>query len=306
MEVRALGTSGLLVSQIGLGTMNWGRDTDQYEARDILSTYYEAGGRLIDTADVYGEGSALEILGHLKKDFPDLVVAVKTGAVRTDRRTDLSRKHLIESLDESRKKLNISTIDLWNLHGWDSLTPLDEILSAVDFAISSGRVQYVGLASFNDWQLATTAQRALPQIQLISAQAEYSLLNRKVEFGLIPAAAFHGLGFMAWSPIGRGVLTGKYRYSTPSDSRGASSHLSNFITPYLSDPSRSIVDAVCTAAQGLGVAPLDVALAWTMANPNVCSSIIGPRTAAQLKEILSGTGLELPKPLYEALAEVSN
>lgn len=306
MEQRALGASGLFVSQLGLGTMTWGRDTDIHEAKDLVHTFYAAGGRLIDTADIYADGVSEEIVGELTKDFPDLLVSTKAGAVRSDRRVDLSRKHLISALDNSLLRLRRKTVDIWNLYGWDDLTSTDEVMATIDLALSSGRVHYIGLANLSGWQLATLAQLSSSmQIKIFTTQCEYSLLNRSAEQELFPAAIHHQIGVLAWSPLGRGVLTGKYRFNTPSDSRAASAHLGNFVAPYLTDRSRSIVDSVCTAAEGLGVTPMQVGLAWTLANPAVSSAIIGPRTVSQLSAILQGLEFDLPAPLYRALAEVS-
>ncbi len=306
MEQRALGASGLFVSQLGLGAMTWGRDTDIHEAKDLVKSFYSAGGRLIDTADIYCDGASEEIVGAITKDFPDLVISTKAGAVRSERRIDLSRRNLINSLDQSLIRLRRKTIDVWHMHGWDSLTASDEVLNTIEQAINSGRVQYVGLSNVSGWQLATLAQLSKSvRIRIFSTQAEYSLLDRKIETELLPAAIYHDVGFMSWSPLGRGVLTGKYRFSTPADSRAASSHLSNFVAPYLSDRAKPIVDSVCTAAEGLGCTPAQVALAWVLANPAVSSAIIGPRTVAQLNSILQNFPVELPMPLYQALAEVS-
>ena len=306
MEVRALGNSGLQVSRIGLGTMTWGRDTDLHEARDIFNIYYESGGRLIDTADVYADGVSEQIVGELTRDYPDVIISTKSGVVRTDRRTDLSRRNLLNSLDASLKRLRRSNIDIWHLHGWDNSTPLAETIGAIETAINSGRVQYVGVSSFAGWQL-TAIKHELPSFstQLISAQGEYSLLNRQVETELLPATQYLGVGFMAWSPLGRGVLTGKYRHNTPADSRGASAHLANFVAPYLGDRAKAIVEATCTAAEGIGASPIGISLAWALANPAVTALLVGPRTAAQMKFITSQTEIELPVALEQALAEVS-
>lgn len=306
MELRALGSSGLEVSRIGLGTMTWGRDTDIHEARDLTNIYAEAGGNLIDTADVYGDGAAETLVGEISRDFPELLISTKAGAVRTDRRVNLSRKHLLDSLDNSLKRLRRTNVDIWQLHGWDPNTALAETCGALTHAVNSGRVQYVGVTGQQAWQMSSVlAELPKNTVRLISASHEYSLLNRQVEVQELPAANFHGVGFMAWSPLGRGVLTGKYRFNTPPDSRAASSHLANFVKPYLTDRTKSIIEAVSTAAEGLGVAPMNVALSWVLANPNVTTAIIGPRTAAQLRALLANLDTVLPDQLYQALTEVS-
>ena len=304
MELRSLGNSGLLVSQFALGTMTWGRDTDIHEARDQFNLYYEAGGRFLDTADVYSDGIAEEIVGEFIREHPDVVVSTKAGNVRSHRRRDTSRVHLLAALDGSLKRLRRSYIDVWHMHAWDPYTPLEETLSAAKYAVDSGRVRYLGISNYSGWQLTSAALGS--EFPIVSAQMEYSLLQRGIEREVIPASADLGVGVMAWSPLGRGVLTGKYRNGTPADSRAATAHFATFVTPYLNDRSRSIVDAVCTAAQGLGISPIDVALAWVNARPQVASTIVGARTAAQLRGVIQAFDAVLPIEIHTALDEVSD
>jgi len=292
-----------LVSQYSLGTMTWGRDTDIHEARDQFNLYFEAGGRLIDTADVYSDGVSEEIVGEFTREKPDMLISSKAGSVRTHRRRDASRNHLLTALDASLRRLRRTHIDVWHVHAWDPYTPLEETLSAMSHAVDSGKVRYLGISNYSGWQLSSAALGS--NYPIISAQMEYSLLQRGIEREVIPAASDLGLGIMAWSPLGRGVLTGKYRHSTPADSRAATSHFSAFITPYLNDRSRAIVDAVCTAAEGLGLTPIDVALSWICARPQVATAVVGARTAAQLRVVLNSISAQLPDGIHEALNEVS-
>ncbi len=306
MELRGLGNSGLFVSRLGLGTMSWGRDTDIHEARDQFNLYYEAGGRFVDTADIYSDGGSEEILGEFLRDKPDVIVSTKAGSVRSARRRNASRGHLISALDSSLKRLRRNHIDIWHVNAWDPYTPIEETLSALDFAVSTGRVRYVGVSNYSGWQLATasTTQSDRPA-RIISTQMEYSLIERGVEREVVPAATAHGVGLLAWSPLGRGVLTGKYRHATPPDSRAASAHLASFVTPYLHERPRAIVDAVCMAAEGLGLSPIDVSLAWLTARPTVASAIVGARTASQMRAIVAGMDASLPDEIHTALDEVS-
>ena len=303
MELRALGNSGLLVSQFALGTMTWGRDTDVHEARDQFNLYYEAGGRFLDTADVYSDGVAEEIVGEFIRDYPDVVISTKAGNVRSHRRRDTSRVHLLAALDGSLKRMRRSHVDVWHMHAWDPYTPIEETLSAAKYAVDSGRVRYLGISNYSGWQLTTAA--LLSDFPIVSAQMEYSLVQRGIEREVVPASVAHGVGVMAWSPLGRGVLTGKYRHGTPADSRAATAHFATFVTPYLNERSRSIVDAVCTAAEGLGLTPIEVALAWVSARTQVSSTIIGARTAAQLRGVIAGFNAVLPAEIHIALDEVS-
>ncbi|GAA2438194.1 aldo/keto reductase [Streptomyces macrosporus] len=308
-----MGRTGLRVSRIGLGTLTWARDTGEREAADLLKTFWEAGGTLVDTADVYADGGAEYLLGRLMADLVprrDLVIATKAGGVPDpDRRFDCSRGHLLAALDASLERLGTDHVDLWQIHAYDPVTPLEETLQAVDTAVSSGRARYAGVVGFCGWQLAKAAawQLAAPgeRTRLAGTQMEYSLLQRGVEREVLPAALDLGIGLLPSSPLGRGVLTGKYRDGTPPDSRGASEHLAPFVAPYLDDTAARIVDAVAIAADGLAVTPLQVALAWVRDRPGVAAPIVGARTARQLGEILSVESLSLPDEICRALDDVS-
>ncbi|MFF1697926.1 aldo/keto reductase [Streptomyces sp. NPDC058257] len=312
MEQRHLGRTGLRVSRIGLGTLTWGH-TQESDAADLLKVFWEAGGSLVDTADVYGDGEAEYLLGRLiERLVPrrDLVIATKAGSVPDpDRRFDGSRGHLLTALDESLARLGTDYVDLWQLHAFDPCTPLDETLQALDIAVSSGRARYAGISNFSGWQLAKAAtwQLAAPgtRTRLAGAQMEYSLLQRGVERELLPAAMDLEVGLLPSSPLGRGVLTGKYRHSTPADSRGACEHLAPFVAPYLDEAASRIVDAVATAADGLAATPLQVALAWVRDRPGVTAPIVGARNAQQLTAALSVETLSLPDEICQALDDVS-
>ena len=313
MELRQLGRSGVRVSRLGLGTMTWGRDTDEHEAAEQLRFYLDAGGNFVDTAAVYGNGDAERVLGgFLGVMVPrdQIIIATKAGISfkSGERVVDNSRTSLIADLDRSLSHLRTEYVDLWQIHTWDEKTPLEEVLSALDYAVSTGRARHVGLSNFAGWQLARAVTLQNPifgKAPIISTQNEYSLLNRKIEREILPASRELGVGALAWSPLGRGVLTGKYRSGLPSDSRGASPHFSSFIEPYLDERSRKIVEAVMVASDGLGLSPLEVSLAWVRDCPGVTSAIIGARTGAQLRGALSAESVTLPVPVREALDEIS-
>ena len=313
MELRQLGRSGVRVSRLGLGTMTWGRDTDEHEAAEQLRFYLDAGGNFVDTAAVYGNGDAERVLGgFLGVMVPrdQIIIATKAGISfkSGERVVDNSRTSLIADLDRSLSHLRTEYVDLWQIHTWDEKTPLEEVLSALDYAVSTGKARHVGISNFAGWQLARSVTLQNPifgKAPIISTQNEYSLLNRKIEREILPASRELGVGALAWSPLGRGVLTGKYRSGLPSDSRGASPHFSSFIEPYLDERSRKIVEAVMVASDGLGLSPLEVSLAWVRDCPGVTSAIIGARTGAQLRGALSAESVTLPVPVREALDEIS-
>ncbi|HEY3685026.1 MAG TPA: aldo/keto reductase [Streptosporangiaceae bacterium] len=313
MESRRLGDSGLRVSRIGLGTMTWGHDTGEEAAAELLSAFADAGGSLLDTADVYAGGESERMIGALlDRAVPraDLVISTKAALTPDgpgDR--DASGRHLLAALDGSLRRLGTDHVDIWHVHAYDPDTPLEETLAALDTAVATGRARYAGVAAYASWQLARAAtwQRAWPgRTPITSTQAEYSLLARAPEDGLLAAASDVGTGFLAWSPLGRGVLTGKYRTGIPVGSRGADEHLSDFVEPYFTERARAIVESVATAADGLGVSPLSVALTWVRDRPGVTAPIVGARTTKQLQTVLESEPLTLPREISAALDDVSD
>ncbi|CAB4857645.1 MAG: aldo/keto reductase [Actinobacteria bacterium] len=313
MEMRRAGNSGLTLSRLGLGTMTWGRDTDEHEAAEQCRAFFDAGGNFLDTANTYGDGDSERVIGGLVGvliNRDDLIIATKSGLNFHEgvRSVDASRHTLIAELDKSLARLNTDFVDMWQIHAWDSLTPLDETLAALDYAYTTGRARYVGLSNYVGWQLsraATKQQANSMKAPITTIQSEYSLLNREVEIELLDCAHECGVGFLAWAPLARGVLTGKYRNGIPSDSRGAAPHFAKHIEPYLGPRSKRIVEAISVAATGLGYSPLEVALAWVRDAPGVTSSIIGARTGAQLRGVLQSEEISLPEVVRIALNDVS-
>lgn len=306
MELRRAGNHGLNLSRIGLGTMTWGRDTDESEAAEQCRIYIEAGGNFIDTAAVYGSGDSERVVGGLigalfKRD--EVAIATKAGISINDgiRTVNTSRGALLSELDASLKRLGTDYVDLWQVHTWDDQTPIDDTLSALETAYQSGKARYVGVSNYSGWQIAYSAIKA----PIATIQNEYSLLNREPEREVLAACDHLGLGFLAWSPLGRGVLTGKYRNGIPSDSRAASAHFANFVEGFLNDKSRTIVEAVQVAADGLGYSPTEIALSWVRDSFGVTSAIVGARTAAQLKGAIRAEEISLPDIVRQALNEVS-
>jgi aryl-alcohol dehydrogenase-like predicted oxidoreductase len=293
--------------------MTWGRDTDEIEAADQCRAFLDAGGNFLDTAATYGDGDSERVIGGLIGTLfnrDEVIIATKAGITFSDgaRKVDSSRHCLIAELDRSLSRLGTDFVDIWQIHAWDELVPLDDTLSALDYAYTTGRARYVGVSNYTGWQLARAAtkqQANSMKAPLTTIQGEYSLLNRNAEFEIIDAAVECGVGFLAWAPLARGVLTGKYRKGIPSDSRGAAPHFAKHIEPYLDSRSSKIVEAVAVAAEGLGFSPLEVALAWVRDAPGVTSSLIGARTGAQLRGVLKSEEISLPEILRTALDEVS-
>ncbi|NLI17603.1 MAG: aldo/keto reductase [Actinomycetales bacterium] len=309
MEQRVVGRTGLRVSSLGLGTMTWGRDTDPLDAATMLTEFVEAGGTLVDTAAGYADGAAEELLGELLAGTvarSDVVLVTKAGVRtwRSDRAVvDASRGTLLDSLDASLSRLGTDHVDVFLVQAPDPFTPMEETAGALRAAVTSGRARYAGLSNHSGWQCAHMAGLLRPDPGLAVVENEYSLLERGIERELLPAAQALGIGVFAWSPLGRGVLTAKYRHSTPPDSRAASPHLRAFVAPYLDERSFGVVEALVRAADGLECHPLEVALAWVRSR-GVASAIVGPRTPGQLRAILA-SDVEVPDVIARALSDVS-
>ncbi|NMM33487.1 MAG: aldo/keto reductase [Phycicoccus sp.] len=312
MQHRRMGRSGLSVSRLALGTMSWGVGTPIEDARDQLKIYLAAGGDFVDTAHSYGNGTSEEALGTMLGDLvprEDLVICTKAGISRRTgtRVVDTSRRTLVDQLETSLKRIGTPYVDLWLVHTWSDDTPLEETLSALEWAVTSGRARYVGVSNYSGWQAAHAATlMSQSRIPLVANEIEYSLLNRLPEDELAAAAQALGFGLLPWSPLGRGVLTGKYRHGIPADSRAASRDFNGLAGLSLTEESGQIVDAVAIAAQGMNVSPAEIALAWVRDRPGVVAPIVGARTTAQLRTALSSEDLELPTELVEALNDVSD
>ncbi len=311
MQLRPLGRTGLMVSRLGLGTMGWGGPISPEEAAAQFEVFLAAGGTLLDTAAGYEDGDAERVLGSLLAGGgrDDVVLATKAGISRRtgQRVVDTSRRSLLRDLDGSLSRLGVDHVDLWQVHAWGT-APLEETLQTLDVAQASGRARYVGISNYSGWQTGTAAawQAAWPgRAALASTQVEWSLLRRDVEAEVVPAAQHHGLGVLAWSPLAGGVLTGKYAGGVPRDARGADEQWRERVAGYLDDRQARIVDAVLTAAEGLGASPLAVSLAWLRDQPGLTAALVGARTAAQLVGVLASEELTLPAEIAEALDDVS-
>lgn len=311
MKQRNVGHSGLKVSHLGLGTMTWGLETDADDAAAQLVAFREAGGTLVDTAVSYGFGAAEQILGQLIADVvprDEVVIATKAGIIRTenDRIVNVGRGELLRRLDQSLQRMGTDYVDLWYVHYVDDTVPFDETLSALDTAVTAGKARYAGVSNYCGWQIgrAATWQRAVPaRAPIVANQVRYSLLERGIEREVIPACAALGIGVLPYSPLGGGVLTGKYRGGVPADSRGAA--VGQSLSDIASERDMGIVEAVATAAEGLATSPIAVALAWVRDQPGVTAPILGARTLGQLTAALASEVLDLPLEIRRALDDVS-
>ena len=314
MKYRYLGRSGLLVSRICLGTMTFGMEgwgCDQSEATAITNKFLDSGGNFIDTADMYSAGVSEEMLGQAirDKDRDDLVLATKCWFRMKDtpNAKGLSRKHMMEAVEASLRRLNTDYIDLFQLHGPDPVTPIEETMRALDDLVRQGKVRYVGCSNFYGWQIARAngiAER-LQWTRFVSGQHMYNLLRRDVEREVLPACAAEGMGMLCWSPLAGGMLTGKYdRESGPSDTSRVGLRSDIDLPRYWNDDSFRIIGEVVDVARENDKTPAQVALAWLLHDRRVTATIVGARTVDQLASSLVAGDWELTDETYQRLADV--
>jgi len=314
VERRELGSTGIAVSKLGLGTMTWGAVTDSEDAAKQVRAYLDAGGNFLDTADVYAAGGAEEIVGQLLTRVvgrEDIVLASKAVGVLDGGprpRSDASKRHLLEALDASLRRLGTDHLDLWQMHAWDATVPLEETMEAIDVAVSSGRVLHAGISNYTGWQTskASGIQRAHGRPPLASVQVEYSLLERGVEREVVPAAVDQGLGILSWASLGRGVLTGKYLNGVP-ERRLQSKPFLAYVGRHLDDRAAAIVAAVAEEARALDASLVEIALSWLWQQSWVTAALVGARSAEQLEDSLVAAtrGFTLPPEALERLSQVS-
>jgi len=292
--------------------MGWGSRTSIDDARDHLKAYLAAGGDFVDTAHGYADGASEETLGTMLGDLvprDQLVICTKAGISRQsgERVVDTSRRTLMAQLETSLQRLGTPYVDLWMVHAWSEETPVEETLSALEWAVTSGRARYVGVSNYSGWQAAHASTLLSGQrIPMVANEVEYSLLNRIPEDELVSAGQGLGFGLLPWSPLGRGVLTGKYRNGMSDAPRAAPGERIGLAGVSLTEESAQIVDAVAIAARGMNVSPAEIALAWVRDRPGVVAPIVGIRTAAQMEAALASEDLELPAELVQALNDVSD
>jgi aryl-alcohol dehydrogenase-like predicted oxidoreductase len=307
MEHRTLGRSGCAVSTFALGTMTFGHETDEAGSHAQLDAFLAAGGTLIDTADVYTHGASEEIIGRwLAKQPADVrdqvVLATKGRFPMGDAPNDvgLSRRHLSAALDASLKRLQVDHVDLYQVHAWDPLTPLEETWSFLDDAVRAGKVHYLGLSNYAGWQVQKVSDLAEYRglARPVTLQPQYNLLVREIEWEIVPACVENGLGLLPWSPLGGGWLTGKYtRDARPEGATRLGEDPERGVEAYdrrsTAQRTWDVIDAVEQIAAARGVSMAQIALAWLVDRPQITSVILGARTLEQLADNLGAAGLHL-------------
>ncbi|KRF06221.1 dehydratase [Arthrobacter sp. Soil782] len=317
MEYRNLGSSGASVSAYALGTMTFGAEADEATSHAILDDYADAGGNLIDTADVYTAGASEEIIGRWLAKSPSasgMIIATKGRFPMGKGPNDLglSRRHLRLALDASLKRLNVDHIDLYQMHSWDPLTPLEETLGFLHDAVSAGKISYYGFSNYTGWQLskAVGIAKARGWDLPVTLQPQYSLMVRGIEAEIVPAALDAGMGLLPWSPLGGGWLTGKYKRDTaPKGATRLGENPERGMEAWekrnAQEQTWAIIDVVLGIAEARGVSASQVALAWVAQQPAVTSVILGARTREQLEDNLGAAALTLSSDELERLSQAS-
>lgn len=318
MEYRKLGPSGTIVSVHCLGAMTFGAEANEATSFRLLDAFFAAGGNFVDTADVYSAGLSEEIVGRWLKARPtearQAVVATKgrfpMGAGPND--LGLSRRHLGDALDASLRRLGVERVDLYQMHAWDALTPIEETLRFLDDAVSAGKIAYYGFSNYVGWHIAKASEiaKARGYSRPVTLQPQYSLLVRDIELEVVDACLDAGLGLLPWSPLGGGWLSGKYkRDHMPTGATRLGENPNRGMEAYgprnAEERTWAVIGAVEDIANGLGVTMAQVALAWLAARPAVTSVILGARTTEQLADNLKAADLKLASDAMERLTTIS-
>jgi len=316
VEYRNLGNSGLKVSRACLGAMNFGLSQgapcDEKEAQRIIDGFLGSGNNFIDTANVYTAGDSERIVGKaIKEKRHSVVLATKARGPQGRGPNDMgtSRVHLTRALEASLKRLDTDYIDLYQMHAWDPDTPIEETMVTLDGFVRAGKVRYIGCSNYTGSQIVEAQWAAARHntTPFVALQPRYSLLSRDIEADILPACQRHGLGTLVYSPLGGGMLTGKYRRGAApaEDSRYGRAGRARMAEWILTEQNFDIVDATCEVAAEVGATPSAVALAWCLSRRGVTSAIIGPRTFEQQEECLAGFELALPPELLKRLSDAS-
>ncbi len=320
MDYRTLGRSGCAVSTFTLGTMTFGSETDEAGSHAQLDTFMDTGGNLVDTADVYSDGVSEEIIGRwlakASAETTDRVVLATKGRFPMGAGVNdvgLSRRHLQRALEDSLRRLGVDCVDLYQVHAWDPVTPLEETLGALDGFVRAGKVRYIGLSNYTGWQVqkVMATARELGLQAPVTLQPQYNLLTRELEWEVVPSCLDAGLGLLPWSPLAGGWLTGKYaQEQRPTGTTRLGEDPGRGMEAYdrrsSSQRTWDVVDALREVADARGVPMAQVALAWLVARPAVTSVILGARTLEQLTGNLAAVDLRLDDAEVERLDSASD
>lgn len=320
MEYRRVGRSGLVVSELSLGTAtfggsgeffsHWGR-TGVAEARELIDLAVDRGVTLVDTADVYSDGASEEVLGAaLQGRRDDVLISTKAALPVGDRPGDAgtSRSRLRTAVDDALRRLRTDRIDLFQLHGFDAFTPIEEVVETLDVLVTQGKIRYTGVSNFSGWQLmkSLAASDAGHRSRYVAQQVYYSLIGRDYEWELLPLGAEEGIGALVWSPLGWGRLTGRIRRGQPLPERSRLHKTADAGPPVDDELLYAVVDTLIDIAHEVGHTVPQVALNWLLRRPTVSSVIVGARDATQLRDNLGAVGWQLTAEQVERLERVSH
>ncbi|QHW34509.1 aldo/keto reductase [Paenibacillus rhizovicinus] len=310
MQYRLLGRSGLAVSELCLGTMTFGNTTSEADSITMMHDFLDRGGNFLDTANVYVQGRSEEIVGKaIKNRRSEVVLATKVRMMTGERPNSggLSRKHIMDAVEASLKRLDTDYIDLYQVHVWDQATPIDETLRALDDLISAGKVRYIGCSNFFAWQLMKSLAVSDRDrfARFISIQPQYSLVSREMDREMLSLCLEENIGIIPWAPLGGGFLTGRYTHEEPTSGRLTSKQGESSWALRSSDKNFAILEAVQAAASELDKTPSQVALAWLLQRKGITSPIFGASTLAQYEDNIGAIGWTMPESIWNRLDEAS-
>lgn len=310
MNYKLLGKSGLAVSELCLGTMTFGNTTNEEDSIEMIDRFVDRGGNFLDTADVYVSGRSEEIVGKaIRNKRSDIVLATKVRMTTSSNinGVGLSRKHIMDGVEASLKRLQTDYIDLYQVHVWDHATPIEETLRTLDDLVTSGKVRYIGCSNFFAWQLMKSLaySDASRYVRFVSIQPQYSLVSRQMDREMLSLCLEEKVGVIPWAPIGGGFLTGRYTREEPTEGRLTSKVGESAWSLRANDKNFDILDALLEAAKELDKSPAQVALRWLIQREGITSPIFGASTLAQYEDNIGAIGWEMPSDVWSRLEQVS-
>lgn len=310
MKYNLLGKSGLAVSELCLGTMTFGNTTSEADSIEMIDRFVDRGGNFLDTADVYVNGRSEAIVGKaIKNKRSDIVLATKVRMSTSSNinGVGLSRKHILDGVDASLKRLQTDYIDLYQVHVWDHATPIEETLRTLDDLVTSGKVRYIGCSNFFAWQLMKSLaySDANRYVRFVSIQPQYSLVSRQMDREMLSLCKEEKVGIIPWAPIGGGFLTGRYSREVPTEGRLTSKVGESAWINRASDKNFVILDALLEAANELGKTPAQVALRWLIQREGITSPIFGASKLEQFEDNIGAIGWEMPSEVWNRLEQIS-
>lgn len=310
MKYKLLGKSGLAVSELCLGTMTFGNTTSEEDSIEMIHRFVDRGGNFLDTANVYVNGRSEEIVGKaIKKNRSDIVLATKVRMKTSDdiNGVGLSRKHIMDGVEASLKRLQTDYIDLYQVHVWDHATPIEETLRTLDDLVTSGKVRYIGCSNFYAWQLMKSLaySDAARYVRFVSIQPQYSLVSRQMDREMLSLCLEEKVGIIPWAPLGGGFLTGRYDRNIPQEGRLTSKVGESAWVNRALDQNFDILDALLEATKSLGKSPAQIALRWLLQREGITSPIFGASKLDQFEDNMGALGWEMPIEVWNTLDKIS-